>query len=127
MQTESEIIRLSNRSSFGRHVVLPLTGLVLGAIALVIAFVLVTARKQDEEARVSSIRLAETAVETKKDAIARNLKDYAFWQDAFDHLHTKVDVQWASTDGNVGANIYNSLGYDLAFVLSPDRHTVYAI
>ncbi|MDX7953191.1 EAL domain-containing protein [Lichenihabitans sp. Uapishka_5] len=113
--------------TFARQVVLPLTILVVAAIVLVVAFVLITARRQDAEARRLSISLAETAMATKRENVARNLKDYAVWQDAFDNLHTKVNTQWASTDGNVGANIFNSLGYETAFVLSPTRETVYAI
>ena len=124
MATKIETIKAVR---FGRNVVVPLASLVIGAVVLVITFVFMTAYRQDQEAKTASLRLAETALETKKGNVARNLKDYAFWQDAFDNLHTKVNVEWAATDGNVGANIYNSLGYELAFVLSPDRRTVYAI
>jgi sensor domain CHASE-containing protein len=75
----------------------------------------------------ASTRLAQTALHVKEREIARNLKDYAFWDAAFENLHAKVNLEWAATDGNVAGNIYNSLGYDMAYVLSPERKTIYSL
>ena len=66
--SSSEIVPEGLSSTkFGRSVVLPLTGLVIGAIVLVIAFVFITATQQDREAKNASLRLAETAIATKKE------------------------------------------------------------
>jgi len=112
---------------FGKRVVLPIAGLVAAASILVVSFVLMSAWRQDALAIESSNRLAQTALEVKKREIARNLKDYAVWEDAYKNLHVELNLAWAATDGNVGANIYNSLGYDMAFAVAPGNKTVYAV
>ena len=112
---------------FGKRVVLPIAGLVAAASILVVSFVLMSAWRQDALAIESSNRLAQTALEVKKREIARNLKDYAVWEDAYKNLHVEINLAWAATDGNVGANIYNSLGYDMAFAVAPGHQTVYAV
>ena len=112
---------------FGRHVVVPVSAFVTGAIIIVLAFVLFTAVRQNAIALDASTRLARTALAVKEREIGRNLKDYAVWEAAYQNLHLKLDLDWASTDGNVGANILNSLGYEMAFVIAPDGKTVYAV
>jgi sensor domain CHASE-containing protein len=117
----------SKFGGFGRRVVLPVTILVAGAMTLVLAFVLVSSARQDAIALDASTRLAQTALSVKEREIGRNLKDYAVWEDAYQNLHVKLDLDWAATDGNVGANIKNSLGYDMAFVIDPAGRTAYAV
>jgi diguanylate cyclase (GGDEF)-like protein/PAS domain S-box-containing protein len=89
--------------------------------------VLFTSVRQNSIALDASTRLAKTALAVKEREIGRNLKDYAVWEAAYQNLHVKLDLEWASTDGNVGANILNSLGYEMAFVIAPNRETVYAV
>ena len=86
-----------------------------------------TSARQDALALDASTRLAQTALSVKQHEIGRNLKDYPVWEDAYKNLSLQLDLDWAATDGNVGANVYNSLGYDMAFVVAPDRRTVYAV
>ena len=112
---------------FGRRVALPVVALVAGAMALVVVFVLVTSARQDALAIDASTRLARTALAVKESEIGRNLKDYAVWEDAYQNLHLHLNLDWAATDGNVGANIYNSLGYEMAFVVASDGRTAYAV
>jgi diguanylate cyclase (GGDEF)-like protein/PAS domain S-box-containing protein len=112
---------------FGRRVALPVAVLVTGAMALVTIFVLVTSARQDAIALDASTRLARTALAVKEREIGRNLKDYAVWEDAYRNLHERLDLDWAAADGNVGANILESLGYEMAFVVAPDGRTPYAV
>jgi diguanylate cyclase (GGDEF)-like protein/PAS domain S-box-containing protein len=112
---------------FTRRVVVPMAGMVILAILLVLGFAVISADGQNRLEVESSTALAETALAVKKREIARNLQDYAVWEDVFRNLHETLDFGWASTNGNVGANIYEGLGYDLAFVLRPDGKTVYAV
>jgi diguanylate cyclase (GGDEF)-like protein/PAS domain S-box-containing protein len=112
---------------FGRRVALPVAVLVTGAMALVTIFVLVTSARQDAIALDASTRLARTALTVKEREIGRNLKDYAVWEDAYRNLHLRLNLDWAGTDGNVGANIHDSLGYEMAFVVGPDGRTAYAV
>jgi diguanylate cyclase (GGDEF)-like protein/PAS domain S-box-containing protein len=112
---------------FGRNIVVPVSAFIIGTIIIVLAFVLFTAVRQNSIAIDASTRLAKTALAVKEREIGRNLKDYAIWEAAYQNLHVKFDFSWASTDGNVGANILNSLGYDMAFVVASDDRTVYSV
>ena len=113
--------------SFGRRVILPVAAIVAGAMAVVVAFLVFTARQQDAIAVDASTRLARTALAVKQHEIGRNLKDYAGWQDAYQNLHVQLNTEWAAADGNVGANVYHSLGYEMAFVVDSADRTVYAV
>src|SRR5262249_29081203 len=114
-------------SGFNRKIVLAVASSIAGAMILLLAFVLVTSQRQDQMALSASTRLAQTALGVKEHEIGRNLVDYAVWEDAYKNLHETLNLDWASSDGNVGANIYNSLGYDMAFVINPAGKTVYAV
>ncbi|WP_246191407.1 bifunctional diguanylate cyclase/phosphodiesterase [Aureimonas leprariae] len=104
-----------------------MSGMVVATVFLVLVFALISAHRQNSLAVESSTQLAETAISVKEREIARNLKDYAVWEDAYRNLHENLDLAWAATDGNVGANIYTGLGYEMAFVVSPEGKTVYAV
>ena len=112
---------------FTRRIVLPLAGMIAFAITLVVGFVIVSADGQNRLEVESSTKLAETAIIVKKREMARNLKDYAVWEDAYKNLHQNLNFEWASTEGNVGANIFNGLGYDMAYVISPAGEITYSV
>ena len=112
---------------FGRRVILPVAALVAGAMSLVLAFVLITSARQDAIALDASTRLAQAALNVKEREIGRNLRDYAIWEDAYKNLHLQLDTKWAATDGNVGSNILDSLGYEMGFVVTSRDRTVYAV
>jgi diguanylate cyclase (GGDEF)-like protein/PAS domain S-box-containing protein len=113
--------------NFGRRVILPVATVIAGAMIVVVAFLVFTAKQQDAIALDASTRLARTALAVKQHEIGRNLKDYAGWQDAYQNLHVKLNTKWAAADGNVGANVYHSLGYEMAFVVAPGERTLYAV
>ena len=112
---------------FTRRVMLPITALLLLAISVVIGVVFFSASNQNVIEAQASTKLATTALQVKAREIARNLRDYAVWEDAYKNLHEKVDTEWAATDGNIGANIFDGLGYEIAFAIAPDGKTVYAL
>ena len=112
---------------FTRRIVLPLASMIALAITLVVGFVIVSAGGLNRFEVESSTKLAETAFVVKKREMARNLKDYAVWEDAYKNLHQNMNFEWASTDGNVGANIYQGLGYDMAYVISPSGENKYSV
>jgi diguanylate cyclase (GGDEF)-like protein/PAS domain S-box-containing protein len=113
--------------SFTRRIIVPMASMIIVAIVLVLGFVVVSAGGQNRIEIESSTKLAETALNVHKRHLARNLRDYAVWEDAYHNLHEELDFEWASTDGNVGANIYEGLGYEMAFVMAPGGQSVYAV
>ncbi|WP_337269648.1 bifunctional diguanylate cyclase/phosphodiesterase [Oryzifoliimicrobium ureilyticus] len=112
---------------FTRHIVVPTAALLIIAITLVLAFLIISADRQNKLEVVASTRLAHTALAVKTREVARNLKDYAVWEDVYNNLYLKVDTQWAGTDGNIGKNIFEGLGYEAAFVISNTGKTVYSV
>ena len=62
-------------------------------------FVLITADGQNRIAVESSTALAKTALQVKQREMARNLSDYAVWDDAYNNLVKSFDYSWASADG----------------------------
>ncbi|RDJ05754.1 bifunctional diguanylate cyclase/phosphodiesterase [Rhizobium grahamii] len=112
---------------FNRRIVFPMAGILIVSIAVVIAIVVLSARQQNILEVQASTKLATTALQVKAREVARNLRDYAVWEDAYKNLHEKLDVEWAATDGNIGANIFEGLGYEMAFAVDPNEKTVYAV
>jgi diguanylate cyclase (GGDEF)-like protein/PAS domain S-box-containing protein len=112
---------------FTRRIVVPMAGILIVAIVVVLGFLFVSADRQNKLEVEASTKLAQTALAVKTREVARNLKDYAVWEDAYNNLHLKVDTDWAATDGNIGANIFQGLGYEMAFAINPLGKTVYAV
>jgi diguanylate cyclase (GGDEF)-like protein/PAS domain S-box-containing protein len=112
---------------FTRRIVVPMAGILIVAIVVVLGFLFVSADRQNKLEVEASTKLAQTALAVKTREVARNLKDYAVWEDAYNNLHLKVDTDWAATDGNIGANIFEGLGYEMAFAINPSGKTVYAV
>ncbi|MGA1805387.1 bifunctional diguanylate cyclase/phosphodiesterase [Rhizobium sp. HT1-10] len=104
-----------------------MASVVLVAIAVVLGCVLFSANGQNTLEVEASTKLATTALQVKAREVARNLKDYAVWDDVYKNLHEKIDTDWAGTDGNIGANVYNGLGYEFGLVVDPNGKTVYAV
>ena len=113
--------------NFTGRVILPMTLVIVLAIASVVGFVMLTAGSQNKIAVDSSTALAQTALQVKQREIARNLTDYAVWEDAYTNLSQSFNFEWASTDGNVGANLHEGLGYDLALVVAPNQNVIYSV
>lgn len=104
-----------------------MAAMIVVAIGLVLGFVIVSAGGQNRLEVSSSTKLAETALAVNQRQMARNLRDYAVWEDVYRNLHMALDFDWAATDGNVGANIFEGLGYEMAFVIDPAGVTAYSV
>lgn len=118
MSVENYADSLSSET-FTQRIVVPMATMILVAIGLVVGFVVVSADGQNRLEVSSSTKLAQTALNVNQRQMARNLRDYAVWEDVYRNLHVAPDFNWAATDGNVGANIYEGLGYEMAFVIDP--------
>ncbi|WFS04556.1 bifunctional diguanylate cyclase/phosphodiesterase [Rhizobium tumorigenes] len=116
-----------SESNFSQRIILSMASVVVVAIAVVLGCVIFSAAGQNRLEVEASTKLATTALQVKAREVARNLKDYAVWDDVYKNLHEKIDTDWAGTDGNIGANVYTGLGYELGFVVDPEGKTVYAV
>ncbi|WP_411380484.1 EAL domain-containing protein [Pseudomonas sp. MPB26] len=85
------------------------------------------AHELDRSEEVESAFYTRKAVQSLEKALRVTVKDYAFWSDAYKHLHVKVDEDWAYVRGNIGATLYDDFGFQGLFVVNDANRTVYAV
>lgn len=101
--------------------------LVLLVFTLTAGMLVAIAYSQNEHAREQSMFFAEKALEIRQENLKKSLGDYAFWGDAYQNLHARVDLEWAYTRRNLGATLFRDFDYEGVFVVTPDNQTVYAV
>lgn len=69
----------------------------------------------------------ENALLSVERVAGATVKDYAFWGDAYTHLHQQVDVDWAFVRQNLGSTLFADLGFQGVFVVDPAGRTVYSV
>jgi diguanylate cyclase (GGDEF)-like protein/PAS domain S-box-containing protein len=97
--------------------------LVVAALGLLAGALWFASMIQDELAREHERQLIEHAVATVRRQTSLTVKDYAYWDDAVQHLVLGLDPDWA--DGNVGAYIYDTFGFEFSFALDGGNRTIY--
>ncbi|CNH43869.1 bifunctional diguanylate cyclase/phosphodiesterase [Yersinia pekkanenii] len=101
----------------------------LVGITLIIAIVgiIYIASQLNERAVSQSHFLVEKAWKMRQDAIKSRIKDNAFWGDAYEHLHIKVDTNWAFVSQNLGPSLYDDFRYEGVFVIDGQGNTRYSV
>ncbi|MGY4533977.1 diguanylate cyclase (GGDEF)-like protein/PAS domain S-box-containing protein [Pseudomonas sp. TE3786] len=69
----------------------------------------------------------QKALQSLENSLRSTVRDYAFWGDAYRHLHHQVDPDWAYVRQNVGPTLYSDFGLQGLFVVDDRDHTVYAV
>lgn len=85
------------------------------------------AHELDHAEQEESAFYTRKAVQSLEKSLRVTVKDYAFWSDAYKHLHMQVDTDWAYTRGNVGPTMYEDFGFQGLFVVNDDNRTVYSV
>lgn len=67
------------------------------------------------------------AVQSLEKSLAVTVQDYAFWGDAYRHLHAEVDTEWAYINQNIGPTLYDDFGFQGLFVVDDLNRTVYSV
>ena len=67
------------------------------------------------------------AVQSLEKSLAVTVQDYAFWGDAYRHLHAEVDTDWAYINQNIGPTLYDDFGFQGLFVVDDQNRTVYSV
>ncbi len=119
MNTRARIPKLSGqvsaRRTVSRHLVLFVLVL-LTAIAVTGAAMLHIASVQDQTAREHARFYVDKALKSRIASSESLLRSYAFWSEAYRHLNPPLDVEWASSEDNIGAQLYREDGYELVCV-----------
>ncbi|MFW0754766.1 EAL domain-containing protein [Pseudomonas sp. H11T01] len=103
------------------------SGLLLSIFLLASVLLIYIAVEQNHEAEVRSRFYTEKAVQSLEKSVRLTIKDYAFWGDAYEHLHKTVDIDWAFVRQNLGPTLYNDFGFQGVFVIDPADRTVYSL
>ena len=85
------------------------------------------AHELDRSEQVESAFYTRKAVQSLEKSLRVTVKDYAFWSDAYKHLHMTVDADWAFVRGNIGATLFDDFGFQGLFVVDDANRTVYAV
>ncbi len=105
----------------------------LMSIILVLVFVaastglVVMAIRLNAHAAAQSGFYVKKVLEARQRQIDTTLADYAFWGDAYKHLHMQLDLVWAYERRNLGPSLYENFGLEGVFLVAPDGDTVYAV
>lgn len=107
--------RKDSGGSFRRHFLWPLAALV-GTLGLALAVsVLWLTAKQDQLQLAAEQQQVRMAVQSRMQAMKRNLGDYAVWDDAVRNLVIRFDHRWATE--NVAPYLFRVQQYDYVAVI----------
>ncbi|MGH1481414.1 MAG: EAL domain-containing protein [Geminicoccales bacterium] len=111
------------RLAINDKILLPVFAFVGCSMAMLGGFVWYSAAQQDVFAVQQSISSARSSIENKLEQIGVVARDFAWRNDAVRHLDIAFSENWA--DSNLGYYIHDEHDYDMSFVISRDRRTIY--
>lgn len=106
---------------------LKFSGLLAAVFLLAIGLLIYVAQDLDRIEEAESVFYTEKAIDSLEKSARMTLKDYAFWGDAYRHLHIEVDTDWAFVSQNAGPTLYADFGFQGVFVVDGTGHTVYSV
>ncbi|PWE47234.1 bifunctional diguanylate cyclase/phosphodiesterase [Pseudomonas prosekii] len=121
--------RLTDRSSLSlaRASLFKFVALLAGVFVLASISLVYLANDLDRTEEVESAFYAKKAMQSLEKSMLSTVRDYAFWGDAYRHLHVEVDVDWAFVQQNIGPTIYSDFGFQGLFVVNDTNRTVYSV
>ena len=105
------------------RVIVPLAMLLWLALILSVAAVQVAGRRQDHLQELAERSAIAHAVRQLGRALAAEVKDYAWWDEALEHLAPPLDAEWA--DRNIGPFVFENFGYEVSLVVGGDGRASY--
>lgn len=130
MQTNHSIARsTTDRSSVAltRASLFKFVGLLAGVFLLASYSLVYLANDLDRTEEVKSAFYVNKAMQSLEKSMGSTAKDYAFWGDAYKHLHIVVDPDWAYVRQNIGTTLYTDFGFPGVFVVNDVNRTVYSV
>ncbi|WP_426139934.1 bifunctional diguanylate cyclase/phosphodiesterase [Pseudomonas sp. DWP3-1-2] len=102
-------------------------GLLAGVFLLVSVLLTYVAHDLDRTEEAQSAFYTKKAVQSLEKSLRSIVKDYAFWGDAYQHLHVEMDTDWAFVRQNIGSTLYADFGFRGLFVVNGSGRTVYSV
>lgn len=116
-----------SNSSATRRALLFISALLLLLFIVASAVLVQIALQQNTRATERSLFYVEKATQARQKSILATIGDYAFWGEAYQHLHAKVDTEWAYTRQNLGPGLFADFAYEGVFVVDASGATSYAV
>lgn len=82
---------------------------------------------QNKNAAEQSRFYASKAIEDQQQLMGITVSDYAFWGDAYRHMHATVSPEWAYFSKNMGPSLFETFGYEGLFVVDANDTTRYTV
>lgn len=112
---------------FTRRTLLVL-GCMLSAVLMTTAVMIIAiAMQQNNKALTQEKFLLRNAWQDRQQSILTDIRDYAFWGEAWNHLHLQVDKAWAFDQQNFGPGLFSEYHYEGVFVVDGSGRTRYAV
>ena len=118
---------IDSSAKLAKSSLLKFTGLISTVFFVTCAISIFFASGLDKSEYHKSELLARKAFELQKRSLLSTTKDYAFWGDAYRHLHLNVDYDWAYLRENLGPTLYGDFGINGVFVIGPSNKTTYTV
>ena len=101
--------------------------LLSGVLLLVVLMVLVIAQRQNRDATDHDRQRLRQAWDARQETMLTDVRDYAFWSEAWRNLHLTLNKRWAWDEENIGPDLYNEYHYEGVFVVDNAGRTRYAV
>jgi len=112
---------------FIKRALLLMVSLLTALFVIAIVALLIIVRNINQDADRQSAMLLEKAIHNRVDTLTTHIKDYAWWGEAYSHLHPNVDTDWAYNRQNMGATLWRDFTYEGVFVLDGSGQTRYSV
>lgn len=118
-----------NRTSVAliRSSLLQLSCLLAGVLLLSCCLLVYIAHRLDHTENAEMVFYTKKAMQSVEKSVSLAVKDYASWGEAYTHLRTAVDTDWAFVRQNLGPTLYKDFGIHGIFVVDGAGRTVYSV
>ncbi|WP_333780860.1 EAL domain-containing protein [Dryocola boscaweniae] len=114
-------------AAFIKRALLLMVSLLALLFVVAIFSLLSIANSINRDADEQSGKLLQKALHNRVDTLSTHIKDYAWWGEAYAHLHVTVDPEWAYARQNMGSSLYRDYQYEGIFVLDGAEQTRYSV
>ena len=114
-------------ATFIKRALLLMVSLLTALFVIAIVALVIIVRNINQDADRQSAMLLDKAIHNRVETLTTHIKDYAWWGEAYSHLHPNVDTDWAYTRQNMGATLWRDFTYEGVFVLDGRGQTRYSV
>lgn len=116
-----------NTTFFTRRLLTSLTRLLSGVVVMAMLMVVGIVWQQNKAAVRQESALLQNAWDNSRQHMMTDVRDYAFWGEAWNNLHLEVNAVWAFEEENFGPGLYSEYHYEGVFVVDGNGVTRYAV